>query len=185
MEPILILNEEAPVMKERDINIHKDEVYKDVDRATFKYTETSVPELHQKDAVSSDTNERLDRAIVERKLSLRDAKLRVLLQRHLRSGRTTVASNTIEDRDVLQYHLLLREEFNDNLLQPVAEFIHQYLVYGILFDWYSDMGMAQAASYGTQLSSIENEIKSLLFGPSIVKRPMQPFGPAKPTIPMM
>ena len=72
-------------------------------------------------------------------------------------------------------------DFNDSTLRSVAEYIHRFLVWGTLYDWYMMMGdMGQAQAYGSQLDDLVDKISSLLRGRSIQKRPMQPFGPRKP-----
>ena len=135
-----------------------------------------------RDAATSDTTEKLDKAIIDRLLSFRDAQLRRLVQHSLVKGIKSSASNMPNDQSVLTYRLVLPEGFDDNTLQPLAEYIHSYLVCGVLADWYSKLGLPQAAAYGSQVSTLEEDINSIVRGPSIVKRPLQPFGPAHKAI---
>lgn len=74
---------------------------------------------------------------------------------------------------------MIPESMDDTVLRPLAEYIHRFLVFGALYDWYSQFGMAQAAVYGSQLDEIEAGLDDILRGGSIVKRPLQPFGPAE------
>ena len=80
--------------------------------------------------------------------------------------------------NMYRYWFNLPVEFKDNSLRALAEYIHRFLVFGALYDWYLMLGSAQAGYYGAQLGELEDTIDSILRSPSIVKRPMQPFGPA-------
>ena len=70
-------------------------------------------------------------------------------------------------------------DFKDIMLRPLAEYIHRFLVFGALYDWYAQFDMGQAGYYGKMASDAQDEIGSILAGPAIVKRPLQPFGPAE------
>ena len=169
--------EEIP-KKVRKIIIYKDRVFKDVDKITFRYADgsgTEQPRLHN--VVSSDSNERLDRTLMETFAKTRNALLRKRLQKRLASIVDSTASNQPEDGDVYVFNLLLPETIDDNIIQPLADLMHQYFLYGILSDWFSSIGSPQANTYGLQLTVLEDEIVSTAKGPSIVKRPVPPFWP--------
>lgn len=170
--------------KLRRISILKQEIFDDIDNITFKFMEANPQALQaaeQRNAVSSDTSEHLDGQIISRMMQLREAKLRRLIPYALADINDYFADDVInlaEDK----YHFLLNvaQAFNDNLLQPLAEFFHHFIVWGVLYDWYGIIGMTgQANFYGSQLEDLEAEITNTLRTPSITKRPMQPFGPAK------
>ena len=167
--------------KERKVEIFKNEVYKDVDLLTYKHTEgnaIAIPEA--RNAIASDVTEDMDGAVIVRYVEFRDAQLRKKLQSVLAEYVRDYADDDLNLEDnMYRYNFLLPESFNDNTLRPLAEYIHRFLVWGALYDWYSQFGMAQAAVYGQELDKIEEEIASILKGPSIAKRPMQPFGPAR------
>ena len=173
------VNDEV-VKKNRTVEIYKNEVYKDIDLYTHKHTDgTVMPDNRVRNAVSSDVAENVDGAVIARYVEFRDAQLRNRIQFALTDITDEYADDdiTMED-DMYRYHFVLPESFNDNTLRPLAEYIHRFLVFGALYDWYSQFGSAEAGVYGSQLDDLEEQITSALRGSSIVKRPMQPFGPA-------
>ena len=174
------INETDQPKKARSVEIYKSEVYKDIEHHTFKYMDASgQPDVKIVNAVQADTAEDLDGAMISRYVEFRDAKLRMRLQGILVEKEADYADDQILQEDnMYRYHFLLPATFNDNALRSLAEYIHRFLVFGALYDWYSQFGHQQAAVYGTQLYELEKEITGLLRGPSIAKRPMQPFGPA-------
>ena len=174
-----------PKLKARTINILKQNVYDNIDRITQKRSDISdIADVKIKDAISSDTSESLDGAVISEHVEFRDAKLRKRLQLVLEPEEVLAVDDTIEaKKESFCYRLNLPESISDNILKPLARAIHRYLVYGALFDWYSDLGLLQQASvYEATLKDIEEEIVGALKGPSIAKRPAQPFGPASKTL---
>lgn len=172
---------EAP-KKTRTIPIYKNEVYKDIDLYTHKYVDGSdIGDLRIRNAVSSDSTEAVDGTLISRYVEFRDAQLRSRMRTALVEIEADGADNDLPvEEGAYVYALSLPEEFDDNLLKPLAEYIHRYLVFGTLYDWYAQFGMRQATVYGEMLDGLEAKINSIVRGPSIHKRPMQPFGPAKP-----
>lgn len=172
---------EAP-KKTRTIPIYKNEVYKDIDLYTHKYVDGSdIGDLRIRNAVSSDSTEAVDGTLISRYVEFRDAQLRSRMRTALVETEADGADNDLAaEEGAYVYALSLPEEFDDNLLKPLAEYIHRYLVFGTLYDWYAQFGMRQATVYGEMLDGLEAKINSIVRGPSIHKRPMQPFGPAKP-----
>ncbi|MBR5660598.1 MAG: hypothetical protein IKW99_03515 [Bacteroidales bacterium] len=170
---------EAP-RKERVVEIYKNEVYKDVDLVTYKHVEgNAVPNPESRNAIASDVSEDMDGAVIVRYVEFRDAILRRRLQSVLVERTQDYADDDLNlDDHKYRYRFSLPETFNDNLMEPLAEHIHRFLVWGALYDWYSQFGMPQAGVYGSQLDKLEEDISSILRSPSLAKRPMQPFGPA-------
>lgn len=166
------------VKKMRLITIVKQEVYKDVELHSYKFAEARAESPEQADTVSADTTERLDGATIARFVSFRDAQLRVLVQNYLAEPERIKADDVLDLEACFIYALSLNEGFKDVTLGPLAQYMHRYLVYGALFDWYSQMGMEQAGTYAAQLRSIEEEINNMVRTPSRAKTPLQPFGPA-------
>ena len=177
---ITITTYQGQQKKQRLIDIIKEEVYRDIDLLTYKYTEgRDALSSKQGNAVSSDTSENLDAAIVARLVSYRDAKLRTLIQ-HSLADELQEEANDIQDLDeIFRYKLSVPESFKDAVLGSLATYIHRFLVWGALYDWYAGLGSEQAAVYKQELDQIESDINGLLRCPSRAKRPMQPFGPAK------
>lgn len=187
IKPILIVND--PVLtsnpsgerKPRKVEIYKNEVYKDIDLHTHKNVEASgVQDKQVRNAVSSDNSENVDGAIIVRNVEFWDARLRKRLSHVLVDPPVEYADDEITLQDhKYRYWFNLPVEFKDNMLDALAEHIHRFLVFGALFDWYRMIGSAQAGYYGSQIEELEDEIDSGLRAPSVVKRPLQPFGPAE------
>lgn len=167
--------------KFRLVRIIKEDVFKEIERHTYKFTEAQKADSpKQENAIAADTTENLDGASVARFIAFRHALLLDMLQAYLCDEEVPVADNSPKLEEDYRYRLLLEPEFNDATLPALAEKIHRYLVYGTLKDWYAQMGLPQAETYAKELLSIENGINDMMRTPSIAKRPLQPFGPAKP-----
>lgn len=175
-------NDPVPQKKIRVVEVFKNNVYGDIDKHTFKYTDASdIQSPRQENAIASDTGEALDAATVSELVEFRDAQLRRIVV-----SRLAPKNDFISDDDArlidnkYRYVFEFPVEFNDNLLRPLAKYFRRFLAWGALYDWYAQMGLLQQANtYKTELDNIENEIRSIMVTPSIVKRPMQPFGPAQ------
>jgi len=180
--PVVIVDDpEAPVKKPRLIEIYKNNVYKDIELYTYKHVDGSgLQDIKVRDAVAADNAENMDGMILARNVEFRDAQLRRKLRFALEKESIGYADDEITLNDnKYKYKFLLPETFSDNALRALAEFIHRFLVWGALYDWYAQFGMQQASVYASQLRDIEAAIEGLLKGPSMVKRPLQPFGPAQ------
>ena len=174
------INDAEERKKIRKVEIYKNEVYKDVDLITYKHVEgNAVQDPESRNAIAADNSEEMDGAVIARYVEFRDARLRRLVSFALvdRPQEYSDDDLTLDDRKY-RYWFSLPESFNDNLLEPLAEYFHRFLVWGALYDWYSQFGMPQAAVYGRELDELEDDIKNTLRTPSVAKRPMQPFGPA-------
>lgn len=181
MNPVLIINDPpAPVKKERLVEIFKNNVFKDIELYTFKHVDGSgVQDNKVNNAVSADNSEDVDGAIIARNVEFRDAQLRRKLRFALAPKEQESATDEITLVDgKYTYHLLLPELFKDSTLRALAEYMHRFLVFGALYDWYAQFGMQQANVYGAQLKEIEQTISDMLKEPTIAKKPLQPFGPA-------
>ena len=179
--PVILYSDQDKAQKSRTIEIFKNEVYKDIDLYTHKHVDAKE-DMGAKsgNAVSSDTGEGVDAAVIARYVEFRDAQLRTKIQVALDDTYREYANDALTlESNKFVYHLIVPDGFNDNTLRPLAEYFHRFLVFGALFDWYSQFGMQQATVYGAQVQSLEDNIVSVLRGPSIAKRPMQPFGPAE------
>lgn len=167
--------------KIRVAEVFKNKVYKDIDLATHKHAEGSgVQDVKVLNALSSDSTESVDGAILSRLVEARDAKIRKRIRFALAPKHQVYANDALLlDKDRYTYRFILPESWDDNTLESLAEFIHRYLVWGSLADWYGEMGSAQSSWYESQLSLLEQEIADMLREPSIVSPPMQPFGPAR------
>lgn len=179
--PVILASDAEAARKYRVIEIYKNEVYKDIDLHTHKHVEGSGSEdLRARNAVSSDSTEDVDSAVIARYVEFRDAILRSHIRFALADKTREYAADPLTlDKNKYRYELIVPDDFNDNTMRPLAEFIHRFLVFGALYDWYAQFGdQRQAAICKGQMDGLEETIKSALRGGSIQKRPMQPFGPA-------
>ena len=179
---ILYEGQDEEARKSRLVTVYKDLVFKDITRITFKHVDASDnPNVVSRNAISADMDEKLDTEVITRYVEFRNAQLRQRLQKVLEEETVEAADDVLTpELPTYTYSLSLPESFADSTLRALAEYFHRFLVWGALYDWYNDLGMErQAAVYGRNLASIEDKITSALKGPSIQKRPMQPFGPAE------
>lgn len=180
MNPILIINDPVePVKKRRLIEIYKNNVYKDIELITFKHTDANVPDPKVNNAIAADNAEAVDGVTIARYVEFRDAQLRNRLQRYLAPVDAHYADDELGPQSKYVYPFLLDERFNDSTLRAVAEYIHRFLVYGALYDWYAQFGSAQAGIYAKEVDGLLDRISAMFQAPSIAKRPLQPFGPAQ------
>lgn len=167
--------------KRRKIVIIKQEVYKDVELHTFKRVEAAADmTAKQENAISADTTENMDGAVIARYVEYRNAQLRRKMSSILLDMESLGADDVLSLDEVFAYNLSLSTDFKDAMLRPLAEYMHRFLVWGALYDWYNQLGMrSEAAIYGSELQEIEDEINNITRVPSWAKRPLQPFGPAR------
>lgn len=182
MKKIAVFNSmpAEPTTKSRKVIVSKESVYKAIDSHTYKFVEGNDGNVIQKNSYASDTTEKLDGSVVAEFVEYRDAQIRQALGIHLAPvEKEKAVYNLPSEEPNYVYNLVLDEEFPDNKLQPLAVFIHRYLVWGTLFDWYSQHGSAEAVVYEKQLNRVLGDLSGMLMYPSYEKRPLQPFGPAK------
>lgn len=167
--------------KDRLVEIYKTEVYNHIDLHTYKFVDASgQSDARLRNAISSDHAEDADGMLIGRSVEFWEARLRRLMQGSLQDVRTVYADDRLElGAEKYIYSLSLPDTFNDNLLEPLAAYMHRFLAYGALYDWYMMLGIGtQAGNYRAQLQDMENDIAGMIRGGSVAKRPMQPFGPA-------
>lgn len=177
------MNEPVRKTKQRDVAVSKELVFKDIDLLTHKHVDGSEqPDKRVANAVSSDFSEDVDGAVLARYVEFRDAQLRRKVAFALQGLYQEKATDRLTlDEGYYHYHFTVAEEFNDELLRPIAEYIHRFLVYGALYDWFAQFPgkESQARFYGKQVEDLEDDIASALRGPCVTKRWLQPFGPAQ------
>lgn len=189
IQPIILWEDAEKEKKSRTIDIYKSEVFKDIDLYTHKHVDAREDMgVRSSNAVSSDTSEIVDHAVIDRYVKFRDSKLRIKMQSVLQNPEAEGADDILpEDDNIFHYYLQVNDTVRDNVLNPLAEYIHRFLVFGALFDWYNlfgDLGSQRLAqNYKIQADEAEDAITGILRGPSIVKKPLQPFGPAEKIYP--
>lgn len=165
--------------KPATITIYKKAVLASIDAQTFKRVDgvLSAESDQMKNALSSDSEENLDKHILHEHMENRDANLRRRLTFCLVSDDGDLSvSNLLEvDKPTFIYNLTVPDTFDKQRLKSLAKKIHNYMVQGSLYDWYATQNMKGNVT-ATELEDLESEIVSML-RPSSVKRPLQPFGP--------
>lgn len=165
--------------KSATITIYKKAVLASIDAQTFKRVDgvLSGESDQMKNALSSDSEENLDKHILHEHMELRDAILRKRLTFCLASDEEPLSATNLLDVDIptFVYELSVPDNFDKQRLQSLAKKMHNYIVQGVLYDWYATQNMKSNISL-KELEEMENEVVCML-RVSFVKRPLQPFGP--------
>lgn len=165
--------------KPAKITIYKKAVLADIDAQTFKRVDGVLAgESEQvKNALSSDSTENLDEHILHGHMETRDANIRKRLAFCLDFYDEELSvTNLLEiDTPTFEYNLSVPDVFDKQRLKILAKKIHNYLVQGVLYDWYATQNMKGNVS-SEDLEEMESEIVCMLRS-SFVRRPLQPFGP--------
>lgn len=161
------------------IILHKDQLLYDIEALAYKYSEAAGLEPKSKNIVAADHNEAMDGRIISRMIDIRDARLRTMLQFCLTKTELEVVCDNPDERTELFYKLSLPDGFDGDILTAVKTFMHDYIVRGVLFDWYAKIGVQTIAVTEDEVNKLGEKVASLLRGKSWVKAPMQPFGPRK------
>ena len=165
--------------KRRIIKIRKEGIYKHIDTLTFKYAEaSSVPSPQQRDAMSSDTTERPDGHLMALNVEFREAEIRRIIRRFIEpEEQVIIADDELQQCPYIEYHLIVSSKLKDEMLKSVTTYIHRYLVYGALYDWYAaGMGSNQSAVYAAELKQLESQIGNILNCETIIIPPLNPWG---------
>lgn len=167
--------------KARTMKIIKQEVLDTIDLLTYKHVDGSgIEDARVRNATASDTSDNVDGTLIARLVEFRDAQLRHMIAIALAPSSEESGDNALEQSASYTYDLLLPCDFDDALLPALGEYMHRYMVYGVLYDWYAQLGNGQASVYAQELRTLGDSITSIIRGRSIHKRPLQPFGMAKP-----
>lgn len=166
-------------MKAKRIILHKDQVLYDVEALAYKLTEATALEGKAKNTLAADHNETTDGRVLARMMDVRNANLRKRLSFALVPLIQEVACNNPSEAKEYVFDLRLSDKFDDNQLEIVKTYMHDYLVRGTLYDWYKKLGLQTEAVDAGEVMELEANIVSILRGPSYTKVPLQPFGPRK------
>lgn len=169
------------------IHLSKKEIDYDIDARTYKRNDATPDLANDREsserianAVSSDTSEDLDGSIIVRYRDLRDAMLRKYLKFCLVKPCTEDCHfSNVPDLDrEYKYVLNVPDEMTNSDIQSICARMHEYIVRGTLYDWYTGMGM-KATDDEFAIDELADDLAGDLRGNSWVNRPLQPFGPAK------
>ena len=169
-------------MKTRNIILHKAEILYDVEGLAYKFTEAAGLEGKAKNTVAADHNETLDGRLLSRMMDARDAQLRRKLRFAVFPSSATESCNKPDEEQDYVYNLWVADKFEDALLGAIKVQMHEYIVRGTLLDWYKRLNIQSNAVDAGEVAELEESIASSLRTPSYTRVPLQPFGPAKPTI---
>lgn len=167
-------------MKKATITITKQLVLSDIDAVTFKKVDgvLSGEGVQLKNAVSSDSEEGLDRHLLQRYMEGRDGYLRGKLAFCLipEEAESLDVSNDVEEGDAFVFRLNVPDYFSRDIVKSLTKKIHKYFVDATLFDWYGKQGLDS----GMSANDIEEQMTDIAVSlrKPFVKRPLQPFGPA-------
>ena len=126
--------------------------------------------------IQPDELEGIDKELLHRIIELRDADVRVLLQKYLTNDDIYVDDELMATQTEFVYELTMPENWRSALLQPLATYIHNYLVRGILYDYMKDKMPEFANAYLPDLDDLKESIEDVLASRSgLVKAPLQPF----------
>jgi hypothetical protein len=139
----------------------------------------SAESEQMKNALSSDSEENLDKHMLHEHMEKRDADIRKRLTFCLVSDDEDLTADNLLEVDVptFVYNLSVPDSFDKQRLQGLAKRMHNYIVQGTLHDWYATQNMKGNVT-ADELEDLENDIVYMLRS-SYVKRPLQPFGPRK------
>lgn len=165
--------------KPATITIYKKAVLASIDAQTFKRVDgvLSAESEQVKNALSSDSTENLDEHILHEHMETRDANIRKRLAFCLINDEEDLSVNNLLEVDIptFEYRLMVPGIFDRQRLKILARKMHDYMVQGVLHDWYATQNMKGNVS-ADELEDMENDIVCMLRSSS-VKRPLQPFGP--------
>lgn len=166
-----------PRTKERLIIIHKEEIYKQMDRLSYKLSKAAVADEAAGDNVASDAEDRLDGAILGRLLHESDRQLRGRLEFCLKEDDVLVIDNSIDPEGDLKYKFILPESFKAGKLQDAAGAINEYLVRSTLMKWYDSIGSQFGPKLPTEVLVLESHVVDIFRG-GFVRHPSMPFIPS-------
>lgn len=166
-----------PRTKDRLIVIHKEEIYKQVDRLSYKLSKAAIAEEAAGDQVASDAEDRLDGAILGRFLDESDRQIRGRLEFCLLEEDVLVADNLIDPEGKFEYKLHLPESFKPGKLQEAAKAINEYLVRSTLMKWYDSIGSQFGPKLPTEVLVLESHIVDIFRG-GFVRHPAMAFIPS-------
>ena len=164
-------------MKKRTIILHKDELLYDIEALAYKLAEGTALEGKAKNTLAADHNETLDGRLLGRMIDVRHATLRKKLTFALSGEQKDSACNAPSAESDIVFYLSVPDSLDDGLIDVVKTYMHEYIVRGVLLDWYKRLGLQTAAVSEIDVQEMHDNVISILRGPSYMKAPLQPWGP--------
>ena len=126
--------------------------------------------------VNPDQDNRIDKELLHRCMELRDADVNTILQKHLSNFSTEEIDDLHDSETDFQYSLEMPDAWPSTMLRPLATYIHNYLVKGILYDYLKDKMPDIAETYKPDVDSLKESVETALnTRQGFIKRPLQPF----------
>lgn len=163
-----------PRTKQRKIILKKDNISHDVDALSYKLADT-VAEGATKDAIASDSNEILDGVIIGRLIDGRVAELYKRLEFCLEDVEVETADDDLDLTPSYEFRFLLPERFKDTNLRSAASLMHDYVVKGVLVDWYNHTGTNYGARLEDDVIKLESAVVSMFRVPGFVHHYSIPY----------
>lgn len=151
-------------MKTRTITIAKTDIFADVDAETHVLARmTEGKDLQRADALESDSDDDLAKSMLTRYADRRVAELKERTARFLDTEAvSTAAGGSLSTDENYSFAFYLEDDFRDELLQPLAHSIEEYIAEGVIADWYKANAEPQAAAHEQLLPGIQGDIISAI-----------------------
>lgn len=165
--------------KTRRVILRTSGILNGIDALTYKLFDTVNIEGINKDSVTSDVEEPLDGFILNQFMDARVACLRKRLSFCLADETIVEVDNENKACSEYVFDFILPKTFKDHDLKVAASMMHDYVVRGILLDWYTKLGTNIGASLFSEVTALESKIVDLFREPSFVKHSTlfyQPYG---------
>lgn len=159
-----------PRFKHRKITLHKNMIFHDIDVQSYKLAETSV-EGSTKDKIASDSEDRLDGAVLTQLMEAREAEIRKKLAFCLDPLTLVEIDNTTTLEPDYVFMFRLPVSFNDNELRVAVKLMHEYMVKATLMDWYTHIGTNFGGAYAVEVAQLESRITDIFRKPGFVNHP--------------
>ena len=165
--------------KTRRVILRTSGILNGIDALTYKLFDTVNIEGINKDSVTSDVEEPLDGFILNQFMDARVACLRKRLSFCLADETIVEVDNENKACSEYVFDFILPKTFKDHDLKVAASMMHDYVVRGILLDWYTKLGTNIGASLFSEVTALESKIVDLFREPSFVNHSTlfyQPYG---------
>lgn len=164
-------------MKKRTIILHKDELLYDIEALAYKLAEGTALEGKAKNTLSADHNETLDGRVLGRMIDVRHATLRRKLAFALSGEQKESVCNAPTPGSEIVFALSVSKSLDDGLIDVAKTYMHEYIVRGVLLDWYRRLGLQTVAVSESDVQEMLDNVINIMRGPSYMKAPLQPWGP--------
>lgn len=151
-------------LKTRTVTVKKADVYFDIDMLSLDYSRMAVDDVQKGDTLSTETATENGRRIIKRLCDHAAGEIRTLLEKFIDDTTSaTTADNTFADTNWV-FTLRLPTEAPDNILAPLADHCHQFIVNGALAEWYAHLGQnGNRESLQMRCNEAKERIRQLVF----------------------